>query len=231
MLVCEVIAPNDGKKLFQEMTCATPENLNIEAKVDDVTKSLINAYKNANNRNTKTQILSLYAHKYSVSTLKKLYSPYGKLSTRQIRQARCHARILGPGSILEQKKHYRVRIDMSKVDHFIKFVNRPYFYQDVSYGSKLLKLDNGETIKKPNVMRTVTRSTIISQYTQFCQEEKCEPLSRSTLFRILEVREASQRKSLQGLDNTAADGSAGFQMVEMIVDNLETGRIGETMVH
>ena len=31
------------------------------------------------------------------------------------------------------------------------------------------------------------------------------------------------RKSLQGLDNTAADGSAGFQMVEMIVDNLEKG--------
>ena len=146
MLVCEVIAPNDGKQLFQEMTCATPENLNIEAKVDYVTKSLINAYRNANNRNTKTQILSLYAHKYSVSTLKKLHSQYGKLSTRQIRHARCHARIQGPGSILE----------------------------------------------------------------------KCEPLSRSTLFRILEVREASQRKSLQGLDNTAADGSAGFQMVKMI---------------
>ena len=57
------------KKLFQEMKCTTPENLNIE--VDDVTKSLINAYKNANNRNTKTQILSLYAHKCSFSTLKK----------------------------------------------------------------------------------------------------------------------------------------------------------------
>ena len=204
----EVIAPNDGKKLFQEMKCATPENLNIE--VDDVTKSLINAYKNATNRNTKTQILSLYAHKYSVSTLKKLHSPCGKLSTRQIR----HARILGPGSILEQKKHHRVRIDMSKVDHFIEFVNRPYFYQDVSYGSKLLKLDNGETIKKPNVVRTVTRSTMTSQYVQFCKEEKCEPLSRSTLFGILEVRKASQRKSLQGLHNTAADGSAGFRWLK-----------------
>ena len=87
----------------------------------------------------------------------------------------------------------------------------------------MLKLDNGETIKKPNVVRTVTRSTMISQYMQFCQEEKCEALSRSTLFGILEVREASQIKSLQGLDNTAADGSAGFQMVEMIVDNLEKG--------
>ena len=64
-------------------------------------------------------------------------------------------------------------------------------------------------------------SSPISQHIQFCQEEKCEPLSRSSLCKILEVREASQRKSLQGLDNTATDGSAAFQTVEGIVDDLE----------
>ena len=85
---------------------------------------------------------------------------------------------------------------MSKVDHFIEFINPPYFYQDVSFGTKLLKLDSGETIEMPNVVRTGTRSTMISQYIQFCQEEKCEQLSRSSLFKILEVREAFQRKSL-----------------------------------
>ena len=112
---------------------------------------------------------------------------------------------------------------MSQVDHFIEFINRPYFYQDVSFGTKLLKLDNGQTIEMPNVVRTVTRSTMISQYIQFCQEKKCEPLSRSSLFKTLKVREASQRKSLQGLDNTAADGPAAFQMVKRIVDDLEKG--------
>ena len=112
---------------------------------------------------------------------------------------------------------------MSKVDYFIEFINRPYFYQDVSFGTKLLKLDSGETIVMPNVVHTVTPSTIISQYIQFCQEEKCEPLSRSSLFKILEVREASQRKSLQGLDNTATDGSAAFKTVERIFDDLEKG--------
>ena len=58
-------------------------------------------------------------------------------------------------------------------------------------------------MEMPNVVRTVTRSTMLSQYTQFCQEENFQPLSRSTLFKILEVREASQRKSLQGLDTAA----------------------------
>ncbi|KAK3752532.1 hypothetical protein QZH41_016311, partial [Actinostola sp. cb2023] len=222
MIVCNAIAPNDGKELFQAIASVEQEQPD-ETVVDDVMKALMTAYKNASNNNTKTQILSLYAFKYSVSILKKLHMPYGKLSTRQIQRARCHARTLGPGCAPEQKKHHRVRIDMTKVDHFIEFVDRPYFYQDVSFGSKLLKLDSGETIEMPNVIRTVTRSTMISQYVQFCQEEHLEPLSRSTLFKILEVRKASQRKSLQGLDNTAADGSAGFNTVESIVDDLEKG--------
>ena len=221
MLVCDVIAPKDGKHLFQALTTARKENLNDEEKVDDVTKSLMSAYRNAKTRNTKTQILSLYVYKYSVSTLKKLHYPYEKLSTHQINQARCHARTLGPGTVPEKKKYHRVRIDISKLDHFIEFINCPYFYQDVSYGTKVLKLDSGETMEMPNVVRTVTRSTMINQYMQLCQEEKCEPLSRTTLFKVLDVREASQRKSLQGLDNTAADGSAAFQTIEMIIDSLE----------
>ena len=84
------------------------------------------------------------------------------------------------------------------------------FAQDVSYGSKLLILESGDRIEMPNVVRTVTRSTMVEQYLEYCKEQCHEPLSSSTLFKILEVREASQRKSLQGLDNTAADGAAGF---------------------
>ena len=87
---------------------------------------------------------------------------------------RCHARTIGPGQVPEEKVHQRVRIDMTKVDHFVKFINRPYFYQEVSYGTKFLKLDSGETIEMRNVVRPVTWSTMISQYIQFCQEEQFE---------------------------------------------------------
>ena len=80
----------------------------------------------------------------------------------------------------EEKIHHCVRIDMTKVDHFVEFINRPYFCQDVSYGTKFLKLDSGKTIEMRNVVRTVTRSTMIGQYIQFCQEEEFEPLSRTT---------------------------------------------------
>ena len=61
---------------------------------------------------------------------------------------------------------------------------------------------------------------MVAQYLQFRKEEEFGPLTRTTLFPILEVREASQRKSLQGFDNTAADGSNGFNTMEQICECL-----------
>ena len=70
-------------------------------------------------------------------------------------------------------------------------------------------------------MRTVGRSTMIELYFKQCREEEFSPLGRSTLYRILKVREASQRKSLQGLDNIAAGGADGFDAMQKVVDILE----------
>ena len=44
------------------------------------------------------------------------------------------------------------------------------------------------------------------------------------MFRILEVRESAQRRSLRELDNIAADGAMGFDTIE-IVNNLEQANI------
>ena len=41
------------------------------------------------------------------------------------------------------------------------------------------------------------------------------------MWRVLEVQEASQRKSLKRLDNTAADGVDGFEALHKILDELE----------
>ena len=106
---------------------------------------------------------------------------------------------------------------MDKVDHFIDFVNRSYFYQDVAYGTRVIELETGEKLAMPNVVRTVTRTTMINQYLQYCDEETFSPLSTQTLYKILEVREASQRRSLQGLDNIATDAAAGFETLEKII--------------
>ena len=143
----------------------------------------------------------------------------------------CAGKLNKPGSMLEKKGpgipqektvQHRIRLPMAKVDHFIDFVNRPYFYQGVAYGTRVIKLETGEKLTMPNVVHTITRTTMINQYIQFCDEERFSPLSTQTLYKILEVREVSQRRSLQGLDNIATDGAAGFETLEKIVDELKS---------
>ena len=59
---------------------------------------------------------------------------------------------------------------MEKVDHFVESANLPHFYQDVAYGHKTPKLDSGEKIQMPNVVRTVVRSTMIKRYFEFAKK-------------------------------------------------------------
>ena len=54
MLVCDVIAPNDGKRLFQAMMARDQEKGDDKPVTDDVEKTLRSAYKNAKHKNTKT---------------------------------------------------------------------------------------------------------------------------------------------------------------------------------
>ena len=68
----------------------------------------------------------------------KLHEPCEKLTRYQVKRARQHAKLHGPGTIPEKEQKYRVRFDMGKVE----FANRPYFHQDVAYGSRILKLDS-----------------------------------------------------------------------------------------
>ena len=212
--VCRVIAPSSSEELLKSyITHASRSDNEVEA--------LTLAYRQAPTKSLKTQILSIYALRFTSRELKAIHSPFEKLSDRQIKKARSHAKTVGVGLPVENIPYHRVRIDKSKLEHFLYFVNQPYFYQDVSFGTRTVKLDSGQRLVMPNVVITVGRSTMIEQYHQRCREEEYQPLGRSTLYRILKVREASQRKSLQGLDNTAASGTEGFDTLTRIVDELE----------
>ena len=75
--VCNVIAPGNGEELFESMMSVQRELFDGSAPDDLVV--LITAYKNAKTRNLKKQILSLYAHRYPMTKLKKIHKPYGSL--------------------------------------------------------------------------------------------------------------------------------------------------------
>ena len=149
-----------------------------------------------------------------------MHKTYEPITEWELRKAKLHANE-GPGVPVEKPIYHRVRLDAVKVNHFLDFINRPYFYQDIAYGTCTVKISSGENLIMPNVIRTVTRSTMVAQYLELCKEESFEPLSQATLYRILEVREASQRKALKGLDNVAAEGTAAFETLDKVVEELQ----------
>ena len=151
-VVCEVVAPSQGEKLFDSLKQA---NSSGHSEISGDLIALMTAYSNASTRRLKTQILSIYAYRYPVEKLLRIHEPYEKITKWQVKQARAHARALGPGTLPEKKNLNRIRIDRVKADHFIEFINRPYFYQDVAYGMRPLVLKNGQKIEMPNIVRTV----------------------------------------------------------------------------
>lgn len=62
-----------------------------------------------------------------------------------------------------------------KVDHFIDFISQPHFLQDVAFGTTTLTLASGTEMEIPNVIRTVTLSTLVDLYLTICKESDFEP--------------------------------------------------------
>ena len=186
---------------------------------------LVKAYEQAGHWQTKRQILSLFADDFSRVELQEMIPG---LSKWRIDQARQHATEAGKGQPLPEIPSFRTRIEPEKVDHFIEYISRPEFVQDVAFGTKTLKLDSGDKIIIPAVIRTVIPSRIIRQYLDYCKEQEFEPASQRSLHRIIEVCSASMQKSLQGLDNTTAEGAEAFDQVFSMLESLENQGINVT---
>ena len=181
-------------------------------------QTLISAHNDAENWQTKRQILSLFVNDFSKTELQQMIPV---LSKWRVDQARCHATNVGEGQALLDKPIFRIRLDPVKTDHFIDYISRPCFLQDVAYGTRKLKLDSGGQAVIPAVIRTLIPSRIIAQYQAYCREIGFDPASERTLFRILEVCSASMQKSLHGLDYITTDGVQAFESLEDIVITLK----------
>ena len=140
------------------------------------------------------------------------------LSKWRIDQARRHAIYVGEGQPLIRTTDLSHKTQSS--DHFLDYISRPCFLQDVAYGTQKLKLDSGGHAVIPAVIRTLIPSRIIAQYLAYCGDIGFEAASERTLFRILEVCSASIQKSLHGLDYITTESVQGFECLENITDTL-----------
>ena len=87
----------------------------------------------------------------------------------------------------------------------------------MSYGTKSLKLDSGETLLVPAAIRTLIPSRIVRQNQSYCESVEFEPYSERTLFRLLEACSASKQVSIQGLDYIATEGAEAFEKLKSVV--------------
>ncbi|KAL9954343.1 hypothetical protein ACROYT_G041867 [Oculina patagonica] len=165
-----VISPGQEKELWNsirsESIIEREDGDSSKRKRFDTSTGLIDVLIKAHDQAGSWQ--SLFANDFSRAELQTLIPG---LTKWRIDQARLHANEVGKGQIVPEKPIFRTRIDPVKVDHFINYISRPDLLQDVAFGTKTLKLDSGERIVIPAVIRTLIPSRIIHQYTSYCKEQ------------------------------------------------------------
>ena len=204
--VLNILAPGEADKLWIELQQSNIVNKCLGIDLDQVQSEIINGlvecYHNAATWDTKRQILSIMADKLTVPQLQSLIPG---LSPHKVSIARKHAMEHGRGMPVSPQHTPRMKLDIQKLDHFLTFITSGHVVQDLPFGEKILKLSTGETLRVPNVIRTMIPERIILQYEQYCIETGFTPIRRTTLRMILMECSASIRKSLQGLDYYAVE--------------------------
>ena len=234
-VVLETLAPGQERELWKATQASADIFIDSEGEPplpqkrkkwdDDTLKSLVYSYNQAESSQTQTQILSIFVNDYSKSDLQELIPG---LSKYKIDLARKHASEVGGGKPPPEVTIRRSRLDPVKVDHFIDFISTSLYLQDVAFGTRNLKMDDGRKITIPNAIRTVIPSRIIRQYQNYCSSNNFEPASESTLYRVLRVCSASQQKSLQGLDYYLTEGGRAFDTLsDMLTSLRDNGCDGE----
>ena len=135
----------------------------------------------------------------------------------QVEKARKHANLGLAGIPTEPGKYHCSRVSEAEINLFLDFVQFGGLVQNVASGTQSVKLSSNKKVVMPNVVQTVHKAEIIRLYEGACDQmnhtkETGQPSTR-TLRNILQNCPASQRKSLSGLDNIAAEGTDAFDRI------------------
>ena len=118
-------------------------------------------------------------------------------------------------SSMEKKVIIRTRLETNRLEFFFDFLFSSGLIQDVAHGTTFLRFDRGDKVLVPHVVRTMMKTHVFQMYHQHCTKTgHDQPLSRSTVYRLLGVCKMQQKKTLCGLDSFAVDGNNGFDILE-----------------
>lgn len=202
----------------EEFRDVVSENSSSDSEVDETIKEIITAFKSAQSQKMKFSILSLVnPKKYSKSEVASLFG----CSQAMVKRARALREHCGSGQMATEHKIYRNRLDINKIDHFLDFLFTTDTLQDVAYGTTTIKYDCGQKHVTAHAVLTALKTHVVCDYLQFCEQIEFDGLSKSSLMRLLNSFNPSQRRFLSGLDNTTADGLNGFSILNDLVKKLD----------
>lgn len=233
MAMVKDITPNETGPLYKALCSSNmvrkqlddDDESDAECTVDQtLLQALADCYQEASNWEVRRQILSIMADKVRYSTLLR-HIP--GLTRYRFTEAKRHCLTYGRGAPVESVRSPRKDVSSSQIQHFIAFITSSQVVQDLPFGERSIKLSNKDTLKIPNIIRTMVPERVVKQYLAYCSDCGFKPLSRSTLLRILAVCPASTRKSLQGLDYVTSAGAEAFDDLLDVVERI--GDAGQGM--
>ncbi|CAF1530589.1 unnamed protein product [Adineta ricciae] len=209
--ICEAIAPGQGEYLLEV----------FEEKLDSTTQSIVEAYHSAPSRKWKYFLLSTVSKQFNYDALQSMFNcnRYMIEKSRYIlQQNHCF-------NLMNKNLIRRTRLEKNRLEVFFDFLFSSGLIQDVVHGTTFLRFDKGEKILVPYVVRVMMKNHIFQLYHQHCIQTCFDrPLSRSTVYRLLDVCKMQQKKTMCGLDSFVVDGNNGFDMLETIVRDLELNK-------
>ena len=219
----EVIAPGDAGNLWEAVrdSGAVEKELGIIKESREEQKyltALAESYENASCWETRRQVLSIMA---DLVTFRRIQYYIPGLTEYRFKIARHHTLKYGRGTGIPSTKSPRLRVDLTQLDHFLAYITSPHVMQDLPFGPRHLRLSSGVVLETPNVIRTMIPSRLVKQYQSYCNETRFQPFGAATMLRVLSACSATVRKSLQGLDYTAAAGAKGFDDLCRMISRLE----------
>ncbi|CAG2238186.1 unnamed protein product [Mytilus edulis] len=176
------------KAVFNDMSTKTmEENATLE--------TLVEIYKRADSWTFQRQILTTIVKDMELQDVQKLIPG---LTRYKFNQAKEHIEQFGVGEPVTTKKLSREKYTIVK---------------DQPFGEKTLKMETGEVIIIPTVIRSLTPSSIISQYVALCNEENVKPLDNKLMVNNIIVKYKYTDVEIEGCNvyESSAPGNGKFE--------------------